>query len=174
MAKFDEEMKKFIAKAFGRNNSPSKVWLEFLHHYEIKNGRKRSEFKLHDFIRVKQQFEKSEKTTQKCSRSKRSAENVEKLQELLDGEESISVRNVALKISVNPATFWKMLRYDCKAKFYRQFAVQPLTKAHMKQRRQFCTWILEQWVAWRLRSKDHLDRWKVFRFTPKAQPQKWW
>ena len=59
MAKFNEEMKKFIVKAFGKNNSPTKVRLEFLHHYEIKNGRKRSEFKLYDFIRVNKQFEKS-------------------------------------------------------------------------------------------------------------------
>jgi len=28
MAKFDEEMKKFIVKAFGRNNSPTKVRLD--------------------------------------------------------------------------------------------------------------------------------------------------
>lgn len=147
MAKFNEEMKKFIVKAFGRNNSPTKVRLEFLHHYEIENGRKRSEFKLYDFIRVNQQFEKAGsvlKTPQKRSRTKRSAENLEKLQELLNGEESFSVRKAALKISVSPTTFWKMLRYDSKAKFYRQSAVQPLTEAHMEQRRQFCTWILEQ------------------------------
>ena len=119
-------MKKFIVKDFGRNNSPSKVLLKFLHHYEIENERKRSEFKRYDFIRVKQQFEKPEsvlKTPQKRSRSKRSAENLEKIQELLNGEESLSIGKAALKISVSPTTFWKMLRCNCKAKFYRQSAV---------------------------------------------------
>ena len=115
MAKFNEEMKKFIVKAFGRNNSPIKDRLEFFHHYEIENRSKRSEFKLYDFIRVNQQFEKSEsqlKTLQKRTRTKRSAEHLEKLQELLNVVESFSVRKAALKISVCPTTFRKTLRYD--------------------------------------------------------------
>ena len=134
MPKFNEEMKKFTVKAVKRNNSPTIVRIEFLHHYEIENGRKYSEFKLYDFIRVNQQFEKSGsllKTLQKRSRAKRSAENLEKLQEGLTGEESFSVRKAVLKISITPTTVWKMLRCDCKAKFCRQSAVQPLTEAHM-------------------------------------------
>ena len=37
-----------------------------------------------------------------------------------------------------------LLRYDSKTKFYGPSTVQPLTEAHMEQRRKFFSWLLEQ------------------------------
>ena len=46
-------------KPLGETIPTTKVRLEFLYHYQIENGRKRSECQLYNFIRVNQQFEKS-------------------------------------------------------------------------------------------------------------------
>ena len=56
----------------------------------------------------------------------------------------MSIRKTAPLLGLRPTSLWKVLQYDINAKFYRPTSVQPLTPAHMEQRRIFCQWILEQ------------------------------
>ena len=147
MNTFNQEMKKYIVRAFAKDPSPTKVRRDFLHHFQVPKGRKRQEYKLNHFIRVNRQFEKTGSvgsTTKTRSKTQRTAENLQKIEELMESGNSFSVRNGSAQLSVSPSTFWRILRYDSKAKFYRQWSVQPLTQAHMEQRKEFCSWILEQ------------------------------
>ena len=54
---FTAAEKKFIVKAFGRNPSPTKVRHDFLKQYGIVKGQPMAKYKLHQFIRVNQEFE---------------------------------------------------------------------------------------------------------------------
>ena len=84
------------------------------------------------------------KTPNKRSKTKRNGENVDKINKMLDEKKPLSISKLAPKLSLSPTTVWKILRYDLKAKFYRPSTVQPLTEAHMEQKKIFCTWFLEQ------------------------------
>ena len=146
MAKFSVEQKKFIVKSFARNNSATQVRREFLLANQI-HGRKRDHYLLKDFSRVNDHFEKDGsilKTPVKRQKTKRTHENLQKIQEMLEEKVQFSVRNVAPKLSLSTSTVWRLLRYDSKAKFYRPSTVQPLTEDHMEQRRKFCSWLLQQ------------------------------
>ena len=146
MAKFTAEQKKLIVKSFARNTSATQVRREFLLANEIQ-GRKRDQYHLKDFSRVNDHFEKNGsilKTPVKCTKTKRTNENLQKIQDMLEKKERFSVRNVAPKLSLSISTVWRLLRYDSKAKFYRPSTEQPLTEAHMEQRRKFCSWLLER------------------------------
>ena len=57
MRKFNEEQRKFIVRIFAIENSATQVRQEFLHHYGIKGGRKRSQFTAKDFERVNHHFD---------------------------------------------------------------------------------------------------------------------
>jgi len=144
---FSIEEKKFIVRAFSKNPSPTKVRREFLRHYNVQKGRKQANYQLLQFIRVNEEFEKSGSVVKKPKNrpcTKRTAENLNKLSNMMEEGSLVSLRQAAPNVSVSAATAWRMLRYDAKAKFYRVTAVQPLTEAHKEQRRQFCEWILEQ------------------------------
>ena len=98
------------------------------------------------FSRVNDNFEKNGtnlKTPVKRTKTKRTNENLQKIQDKLEKKVQFSVRNAAPKLSLSTSTVWRLLRYDSKAKFYRPSTVQPLTEAHMEQRRKFCSWLLE-------------------------------
>ena len=145
MTKFAAEQKKFIVKSFARNTFATQVRREFLLANEIQ-GRKRDQYHLKDFSRVNDQFEKNGsilKTPVKHTKSKRTNENLQKIQDVLKKKVQFSVRNVAPKLSLSTSTVWRLLRYDSKAKFYRPSTVQPLTEADMDQRRKFCSWLLD-------------------------------
>ena len=146
MAKFTAEQKKFIVKSFARNTFATQVSRKFLFANEIQ-GRKRDQNHLKDFSRVNDYFEKNGsvlETPVKRAKTKRTNENLQKIQDMLEEKVQFSVRNVASKLSLSTSTVWRLLRYDSKAKFYRPSTVQPLTDAHMEQRRKFCSWLLEQ------------------------------
>ena len=132
---------------FAIQSSATKVRREFLHHYGIKGGRKRSQFTAKDFERVNNHFDITgsvHETPKKRPRTKRTRENAETLQVMLDDKQQFSVRNIAPQLTVSPTTVWRILRYDTKAKFYRPSTVQPLTEDHKEQRRIFCNWLLQQ------------------------------
>lgn len=144
---FSIEEKIFIVRAFGKNSSPTKVRRDFLRHYNVQKGRKQTHYKLEQFIRVKEEFEKSGSVVKKAKNrpcTKRTAENLNELKNMMDEGSLVSLRQAAPNLSVSVATAWRMLKYDAKAKFYRTTSVQPLTEAHKEQRRQFCEWLLEQ------------------------------
>ena len=140
MVKFTAQQK-FIVRRFGRNSSPAQVRLEFLKAYQIQSGRIRSQYRGRDFSRINEHFEKDGsivKTPIKRSKTKRTGENVDKINKMLDEKKPLSIRKLAPKLSLSPTTVWKILRYDSKPKFYRQSTVQPLAEAYMEQRKNFC------------------------------------
>lgn len=146
MSKFTAEQKKFIVKSFARNNSATQVRREFLLANKIQ-GRKRDHYHLKDFSRINDHFEKNGsilKTPVKRTKTKRTNENLQKIQDMLEEKVQFSVRNAAPKLSFSTSTVWRLLRFESKAKFYRPSTVQPLTEAHMEQRRKFCSWLLEE------------------------------
>ena len=57
MRKFNEEQQKFIVRIFAIHSSATQVRREFLHHYGIKSGRKRSQFTAKDFERDNHHFD---------------------------------------------------------------------------------------------------------------------
>ena len=121
MARFTAEQKKFIVKSFARNNSATQVRREFLLVNQIQ-GRKRDHYHLKDFSRVNDHFEKDGsilKTPVKRTKTKRTNENLQKIQDMLEEKVQFSVRNAAPKLSLSTSTVWRLLRYDSKAKFYR-------------------------------------------------------
>jgi hypothetical protein len=144
---FSLEEKTFIVRAFSKNPSPTKVRRDFLRHYNVQKGRKQAHYKLKQFIRVNEEFEKSGSVVKKPKNrpcTKRTAENLNELMNMMAEGDQLSLRQAAPNLSVSATTAWRMLRYDAKAKFYRITSVQPLTEAHKEQRRQFCEWLLEQ------------------------------
>ena len=147
MAKFTAEQNKFIVKSFARNTSATQVRRLFLLANEIQ-GRKRDQYHLKDVSRVNDRYEKNGsilKTPVKRTKTKRTNENLQKIQDMLEKKVQFSVRNVAPKLSLSTSTVWRLLRYDSNATFYRPSTVQPLTEAHMEQRKtKFCSWLLEQ------------------------------
>ena len=78
-----EDEKKWIVRAYGRNISPTKVWSEFFHHYQIPKGRIRAQYKLTQFLRNNQRFGKASSVSvtapRQRSKTKRTAEIVEKM-----------------------------------------------------------------------------------------------
>ena len=145
--KFNEEQRKFIVKSFARNNSATLVRRDYLLQYKISDGRKRSKYAINDFIRVNNHFDRTGTVHSgpwQRPKPKRSQENVEKINEMLQQTEQLSVRKIAPQLQLSPTTVWRILRYDSKAKFYRPSTVQPLTQDHMNQRKVFCNWLLDK------------------------------
>ena len=58
MAKFSDEQKKFIIRAFGTTSSLATIRRLFLQEYKI-FGRAREQFKLFDFTRIKQNIKEN-------------------------------------------------------------------------------------------------------------------
>lgn len=147
MAKFNEEEKKFIIRSFARNSSAEHVRREFFKAFKIQSGRKRSHYQGKDFVRVNEHFEKNgsiNKTPIKRPKRKRSDENVGKIKEMLEENKSLSIRQWSPQVSLSATTVWRILRFDLSAKFYRPSTVQPLSESHVEQRKNFCTWLLQQ------------------------------
>ena len=147
MGKFSHEQQIFIIKSFARNISPNKVRREFLEAYKIQGGRMRSKYRPIDFARVNKHFEtkgSTARTKKECNKTKRTAEKLEEINDLLSEETMLSVRKIAPTVSVSASTVWRILRYDLKARFYHPATVQPLSVSHIEQRKVFCSWILEQ------------------------------
>ena len=147
MTKFTEEEKKFIVRSFARNSCPAHVRREFFREFKIQSGRKRSHNSGKDFVRVNDHFEKNgsiNKTPGKRPKTKRTSENVGKIDKMLEENTSLSIRKLAPQLSLSNSTVWKILRCNLAAKFYRPSTVQPLNDSHVKQRKKFCTWLLEQ------------------------------
>ena len=145
--KFNEEQRKFIVKSFARNNSATLVRRDYLLQYKISDGKERSKYAINDFIRVNNHFDRTGTVHSgpwQRPKPKRSQENVEKINEMLQQTEQLSVRKIAPQLQLSPTTVWRILRYDSKAKFYRPSTVQPLTQDHMNQRKVFCNWLLDK------------------------------
>lgn len=142
---FTDDQKKFIVKAFGRNPSPTKVRRDFLLHFKIK-GRAKLKYTRRDFININEKFEKHGTVTPQHLRAKtkRTNASMEQVENVLTEDPSFSLRKAAPIVGVSQTTLWKILRWDMKAKFYRVTQVQKLTDDHMKQRRLFCKWLLDQ------------------------------
>ena len=123
-------------RAFGRNPSPTKVRHDFLRHFNIMKGRKRTHYKLHQFTRVNQEFERRgsvDKKPRKRTCTKRTAETLEQVEKMMVEENLTSLRKAAPNIFVSTFILWKILRYDVKAKFYGVTSVQPFTDVHKKR-----------------------------------------
>ena len=87
MRKFNEEQRKFIVRIFSTQSSATQVRREFLHHYGIKGGRKRSQFTAKDFERVNRHLDITGsvyETPKSRPRMKRTRENAEKLKVMLN------------------------------------------------------------------------------------------
>ena len=129
MAKFSQEQRIFIIKSFARNTSPAKVRREFLMAHKIQ-GRLKSRYTLKDFCNVNEHFESTGSTVitlnKKRLKMKRTAENLEKINELLAEKTTLSVRKIAPKLTISATSVWRILRYDSKARFYHSSSVQPL------------------------------------------------
>ena len=149
MRNFNEEQRKFIVRIFAIQSSATQIRREFLHHYGIKGGRKRSQFTAKDFESVNHHFditgsvhETLPPPQKKRLRTKRTRENAEKLKVMLNDKQQFSVRTIAPQLTLSHTTVRRILRYDTKTKFYRPSTVQPLTEDHKEQRRIFCNWLL--------------------------------
>ena len=95
--KFNEEQRNFTERIFAIQSSATQVRREFLHHYGIKGGRKRSQFTAKDFERVDHLFDITgsvHETPKKRPRTKRTRENAEKLKVMLNDKQQFSVRNI--------------------------------------------------------------------------------
>ena len=96
--KFNEEQRKFIVKSFARNNSATLVRRDYLLQYKISDGKKRSKYAINDFIRVNNHFDRTGTVHSgpwQRPKPKRSQENVEKINEMLQQTEQLSVRKIA-------------------------------------------------------------------------------
>ena len=63
---------------------------------------------------------------------------------MLEENKSLSIRQWSPQVSLSATTVWRTLRFDLSAKFYRPSTVQPLSESHVEQRKNFCTWLLQQ------------------------------
>ena len=106
MEQFMEEEKKYIVGNYGRNYGlRTKVRLYFLQQFGIKSNTKMSHYKVKDFMRVNQDFDRTGslvKTQVKRSNTKRNRENLEKIEQVLDNQETFLVRCLAPKHSIRP------------------------------------------------------------------------
>ena len=147
MAKFNEEEKKFIIRSFARNISAEHVRREFFKAFKILGGRKKSHYKRIDFARINEHFEKNgsiKRSPYKRANMKRTNENVGKINEMLEENTSLSLRQWSPQVSLSATTVWRILRFDLSTKFYRPSTVQSLSESHVEQRKIFCTWLLQQ------------------------------
>ena len=140
---FAEDKKKWIVQAYGRNISPTKVQSDFFQHYQIPKGRIRVQYKLTQFLRVNQRFEKTSSVSPTAPRQ-RSKKIVEEVSNLLEEDSNLTIRKATPQLSLSNMTLWRILRYDIKAKFYHPTTVQPLTAFHIQQRLEFSNWFLAQ------------------------------
>ena len=144
---FNEDQKKFIARAFGRNTSPTKVRQEFLKHFNVKKGQPTARYKLYQFTRLNQHFETYGSIAHKSPKkvkTKRTNEKIQEVENFLAENHCVSLRKAGPQISTRVTTVWRILRYDLHFKFYRITSVQPLKDIHKQQRLQFCQWLLAQ------------------------------
>lgn len=90
---FSLEEKTFIVRAFSKNPSPTKVRRDFLRHYNVQKGRKQAHYKLKQFIRVNEEFEKSGSVVKKPKNlpcTKRTAKNLNELVNMMAEGDKLS------------------------------------------------------------------------------------
>jgi hypothetical protein len=108
---FTIEQKIFVVQEFGRNPSPTKFRREFLLHFKIK-GRAKLKYTRRHFINVNEKFEKHGSVTPQHLRpkTKRTAANMEQVENAFAEDPSLSLRKAAPNIGVSVCTLLKMLR----------------------------------------------------------------
>ena len=122
--KFNEEQRKFMEKSFARNNSATLVRRDYLLQYKISDGKTRSKYAINDFIRVNNHFDRTGTVHSgpwQRPKPKRSQENVEKINEMLQQTEQLSVRKIAPQLQLSPTTVWRILRYDSQGEVLQTF-----------------------------------------------------
>ena len=88
LKRLTEDQKKWIVRAYDKNISPTKVRGEFFQHYQILKGMIRAKYKLTQFLRVNQRFEKTSSVSAKAPRqrnkTRRRSDIVEEVSNLLE------------------------------------------------------------------------------------------
>ena len=148
MAKFTEEQKKFIVKAFEKSPSSSIVRREFNRHYKI-SGRQASKLCLLHFFMVNANFDKNgtihrkDRTTTQAP-IKRSPEKIEEIFNFIAQNKRNSVRKSSQLVDISDTTLWRVVKKDLRVNLFHSKCVQPLTEAHKEQRMKFWRCLLEQ------------------------------
>ena len=95
--KFNQEQRKFTV-SFTKNNSATLVRQDYLLQYKLSDGKKRSKYAINDFIRANDHFDRTgtvHSGPRQRPQPKRSQENVEKINEMLQKTEQLSMRKIS-------------------------------------------------------------------------------
>ena len=69
-------------------------------------------------------------------------ENIESVKVLVEGDQSLSIAEIAQQTGLNTTMVWKILRKKLKLYAYKSRDVIPSSVENMKVRVDFCTWLL--------------------------------
>ena len=135
--------RKFILKAYIRENSIGKVQKLFKKEYRVKSAPSKS-----TVWAIVQKFEEKGTVSDlpqpdlKC-RSVCCDTKVQHIQDTIDISPSSSIRQVASQTGISKSSAQRMLRYDRGLKPYKVTLVQTLKEDDPARRVEFCEWFLE-------------------------------
>ena len=142
---FSPDQESQIVLQYGRLGSIVKLRRWFRLHYNLHPqhvpGRKQ-------FERVIKRFTSTNstahgKTTGRPS-SARTEDNVERIQQLISDDMTLSIRRISALVLLSIGSVWNILRKNLKLYPYKPHNTVPLTEAHKETRVEFCDWILSQ------------------------------
>jgi len=141
---FTSEQEKQIVFQFGKLGSASKVRRWFWRHYEHKNSRTLPSLK--QFHRVIERFKSSGSTSYSKSpgRPQVSDENVDRVNELISDDKTLSIRMISTLVALSIGVVWKILRKKLKLYPYKPHNVIPLNEVHKQNHVNFCKWLVDQ------------------------------
>ena len=147
MAPFTEEQKVRIVTLWGELKSVAKVRRKFAQEYGLAHHRREIPGDK-AFKRVIDRFLETGSVHPKPrgghSKTKRTPENAQRVQNAITGNNSLSVRKIAAELDLDKTTVWRILRLDLKLFPFRSHTVTRLTEEHKRRRVLYRDWFLNQ------------------------------
>ena len=133
MAKFSDEQKNFMIRAFGTTSSPAKIRRLFLQEYNISGRAREQTVQIVWFYKIKSQnFEKNgtifRKKKSECP-TKKTPEKVEEIKKIVDRKSWSSARKSAPLSTFLQLHIWEILKKN-HMRFHLDKAEDSITEAH--------------------------------------------
>ena len=146
---FSPEQRSQIVFLFGEHKSVKRVHWEFAKMYGLEHH-PRSLPKVKAFKRVIDMFSSTGSVLPDTRKGEtkekkvRSEDNIERVRQEISRDKTVSIRNISQALDLSYGTVHKILRDDLNLYPYKSHLTNHLEPRHKRERREFCTWLLNK------------------------------